>query len=114
MNVKKVEASWGHEVHWAANEKYTAKILHINYGQTKKRGHHVAKDKTIYVLQGILILELGANQAKNNQPDKTKILETGESYRIKPGVIHRFVAPKECYVRLVQISTSEKDDFVEL
>ncbi len=110
----KVERSWGHEVHLATNERYSTKILHINYGESTSRGYHDAKDKTIYVLQGILILEVGIKKDKNNQTEKTKILETGETYRIKPGTVHRFVSPKEGYVRLIVSSTSESNDFVEL
>ena len=110
----KVEKPWGHEIRWALNEKYLGKILHINNGQSLSRQYHEVKDETIYVLQGLLILELGMNENKNNQAEKVKVLETGESYRIKPGTIHRFVAPKENFVRLVEVSTPEIDDVVRL
>ena len=114
MPVNKVDKPWGHEVRWAINKKYLGKILHINSGQSLSRQYHEVKDETIYVLQGLLILELGMDEAKNNQPEQIKVLETGESYRIKPGVIHRFVAPNEGYVRLIEVSTPEIDDVVRL
>ena len=112
--VVKVDKPWGHEVRWAINNKYLGKILHINHGQKLSRQYHEVKDETIYVLQGILILELGVNKEKNNQAEKIKVLETGESYRIKPGTIHRFCAPNEAFVRLIEVSTPEIDDVVRL
>jgi|TARA_R100001443_G_scaffold115576_1_gene133669 mannose-6-phosphate isomerase-like protein (cupin superfamily) len=112
--VLKVEKPWGHEVRWAINNKYLGKILHINRSQKLSRQYHEVKDETIYVLQGILILELGMDESKNGQAEKIKVLETGESYRIKPGVIHRFCAPNEGHVRLIEVSTPEIDDVVRL
>ena len=112
--MNKIEKPWGHEIRWAINEKYLGKILHINQGQRLSRQYHEVKDETIYVLQGLLILELGVNEAKNGQAEKTKVLETGESYRIKPGTIHRFVAPNEGHVRLIEVSTPEINDVVRL
>ena len=112
--VVKVDKPWGHEVRWAINNKYLGKILHIDRGQKLSRQYHEIKDETIYVLQGLLILELGMDENKNGQAEKIKVLETGESYRIKPGVIHRFVAPREGYVRLIEVSTPEIDDVVRL
>ena len=112
--VVKVDKPWGHEVRWAINNKYLGKILHINRSQKLSRQYHEVKDETIYVLQGLLILELGMDESKNNKPEKIKILETGESYRIKPGMIHRFCAPNEGFVRLIEVSTPEIDDVVRL
>jgi len=112
--VVKVDKPWGHEVRWAINNKYLGKILHIDRGQKLSRQYHEIKDETIYVLQGLLILELGMDESKNGQAEKIKVLETGESYRIKPGTIHRFVAPTEGFVRLIEVSTPEIDDVVRL
>jgi len=114
MTVQRVDKPWGHEVRWAINEKYLGKILHINRGQRLSRQYHEVKDETIYVLQGLLILELGMDEDKNNKAEKMKVLETGESYRIKPGVVHRFIAPREGFVRLIEVSTPEIDDVVRL
>ena len=112
--MNKVEKPWGHEIRWAVNDKYLGKILHINRGEALSRQYHEVKDETIYVLQGILILELGMDKKKNNQAEEIKVLETGESYRVKPGTIHRFIAPNEGYVRLIEVSTPEIDDVVRL
>mgnify|MGYP003136008713 FL=1 len=110
----KVDKPWGHEVRWAINDKYLGKILHINPSQRLSRQYHEVKDETIYVLSGILILELGQDENKNNKASSIKVMETGESYRIKPGTIHRFCAPSDCHVRLIEVSTPEIDDVVRL
>ncbi len=104
----KVEKPWGHEIRWAINEKYLGKILHINRGQQLSRQYHEIKDETVYVLNGVLILELGKD------PVETKVLTEGESYRITPNTVHRFRAPFEGYVRLIEVSTPEIDDVVRL
>tara|TARA_R100000455_G_C6145521_1_gene36894 strand:+ start:148 stop:486 length:339 start_codon:yes stop_codon:yes gene_type:complete len=104
----KVEKPWGHEIRWAINDKYLGKILHIDRDQQLSRQYHEVKDETIYVLAGVLMLELG------NDPVVTKVLREGESHRIKPMTIHRFRAPSDCHVKLIEVSTPEIDDVVRL
>ena len=66
---------------------------------------HNIKDETIYVQAGVLILEF---------ENETKILKVGERCRIKPKTIHRFCAPPDCSVTLLEVSTAELDDVVRL
>jgi len=108
----RVDKPWGHEIRWAITDKYLGKILHINRGQTLSRQYHEVKDESVFVLQGLLILELG--QCPNGKPEHIKVLEEGESYRIEPGQIHRFAAPTDGFVKLVEVSTAEIDDVVRL
>jgi len=103
----KVEKPWGYEIRWAINEKYLGKILHIKRGAQLSRQYHEVKDETIYVQNGVLILEIG-------NPPERQILSEGSSYRITPGTIHRFVAPSESYVNLLEVSTPEIDDVVRI
>ena len=42
------------------------------------------------------------------------VLEPGDSYRIEPNTIHRFVAPTEGFVELIEVSTPEIDDVIRL
>jgi len=102
-----VNKPWGHENIWALTEKYVGKILHINKGQQLSRQYHKVKDESIYVLKGLLILELGED------PIEVKILKEGENYRITPNTVHRF---RSLYdpVTLVEVSTPEIDDVVRL
>tara|TARA_R100000008_G_C3496889_1_gene121628 strand:- start:147 stop:539 length:393 start_codon:yes stop_codon:yes gene_type:complete len=104
----KVEKPWGHEIRWAVNDKYLGKILRIEPGQKLSRQYHVEKDESIFVLDGILILEIG-------QGEKIEkiILNSGGTWRIKPGTVHRFAAPSEGCT-LIEVSTPEIDDVVRL
>ena len=81
----KVDKPWGHEIRWAINNKYLGKILRIEPGQKLSRQYHEVKDETIYVLDGVLIMELGLEE------DSIKIImKPGSSRRIEPGTVHRF------------------------
>lgn len=101
----KVEKPWGYEIRWAINNKYLGKILYINPGQRLSLQYHEVKDESIYVLEGVLIV---------NGKDSVTILEEGDSMRIQPGTIHRFCAPPSHHVRLIEVSTPEIDDVIRL
>tara|TARA_Y100000114_G_C11683776_1_gene289956 strand:- start:538 stop:870 length:333 start_codon:yes stop_codon:yes gene_type:complete len=100
-----VKKPWGHEIRWAVNDKYLGKILHINAGSRLSLQYHEQKDETIYVLDGTAIIELDG---------RTHTLYQGESLRIDPGQVHRFCAPQETHVRLIEVSTPEIDDVVRV
>ena len=101
----KVEKPWGHEIRGAVNDKYIGKKLYIKRGHRLSLQKHEVKDETIFVLRGLLILEL---------EHKSMVLEPGDSYRIEPNTIHRFVAPTEGFVELIEVSTPEIDDVIRL
>ena len=102
---------WGHEIRFAQNEKYLGKILFIRKGQRLSRQYHELKDETIFVQHGTLILELGSPDVSSFE---TKTLNYGDRFRILPGVIHRFCAPDDAPVTLIEVSTPEIDDVVRL
>lgn len=104
----KVEKPWGHEIRWAINDKYLGKILRIEPGQKLSRQYHVKKDESIFVLDGVLVLEIGRGETMQKI-----ILNGGGTWRIKPGTIHRFAAPSEGCT-LIEVSTPEIDDVVRL
>ena len=105
--ITKVAKKWGHELIWAHTENYVGKILFIEKGKRLSRQFHEVKDETIYVLDGILTLEIG--------PDANEIsyLGPGQAFHVEPGVIHRFCA-ETTDVRLAEVSTPELDDVVRL
>jgi mannose-6-phosphate isomerase-like protein (cupin superfamily) len=103
--------SWGHEIHWAMNDKYFGKILHIGRMKTISKRYHSAMDKTIYVLNGVLIVE---TETELDRQKTTLVLREGESMRIQPKTIHRLSAPIEGYVNLIEVSTPQSDDVIEL
>lgn len=104
----KVKKPWGQEIRWALTEKYIGKILEIDPGQKLSRQYHIQKDETIYVLKGILILELGQGD------DIIRlILHEGATKRIQAKMIHRFAAPSQGCT-LIEVSSPELDDVVRL
>ena len=102
---------WGHEIRFAENDKYLGKILYIKHGHRLSRQYHELKDETIFVHHGTLILELGSPDVSSFE---RKTLGYGERFRILPGVIHRFCAPDDSSVTLIEVSTPEIDDVVRL
>jgi len=102
---------WGHEIRFAQNDKYLGKILYIKKGHRLSRQYHEFKDETIFVHHGTLILELGCPGVSSFE---SRTLNYGERFRILPGVIHRFCAPSDTSVTLIEVSTPEIDDVVRL
>jgi quercetin dioxygenase-like cupin family protein len=103
-----IDKPWGHEKIWAKTDKYVGKVLTIDPGEKLSRQYHENKDETIYVLDGVLVLELG-------QDDEIikMVMKKGASFHIKPGTVHRFAAPSDgC--ELMEVSTPELDDVVRL
>ena len=103
-----VTKPWGYENRWAVNEKYLGKLLKIQPDCRLSRQYHEQKDETIYVLEGRLILQLGQGEELERHT-----LTQGQSWRIKPGTIHRFCASEHGCV-LIEVSTPEIDDVVRL
>jgi mannose-6-phosphate isomerase-like protein (cupin superfamily) len=108
MSIRIVRKPWGYEKIWAHTDRYVGKILHIDRGHRLSEQYHRVKDETIYVLEGVLQLEL-------DEGDTQVIMHPGESYRIAPGRVHRFVAPKHgTDVKLFEVSTPELEDVVRI
>ena len=109
---KVVQKPWGHEKIWAmVDGKYLGKTITINGGHRLSRQYHVKKEETIYVIEGTLHLELG--QDKDGMPEKLAILNPGDYFHIRPGLIHRFCATNN-QVTLCEVSTYYPDDVVRL
>lgn len=101
----KVNKPWGYEIRWAINDKYLGKILHIDAGKRLSLQYHEQKDETIYVMEGTAVIFLD---------DRKIVLSHGEALRIQPGQVHRFCAPDNCCVKLIEVSTPEIDDVVRV
>jgi len=108
MALAYVEKPWGREVIFAHTDRYVGKILYITKGHRLSRQYHEFKDETIYVLSGALSLEIGTGDGISELR-----LNKGHSFRIEPGVVHRFCATRGD-VELVEVSTPELDDVVRL
>jgi len=100
---------WGHEHIWAHTDNYVGKMLVIKPNCKLSRQYHVQKDETIYVLKGVLTLEVGPK-------DKLQIMELkhGDTYHVSPETIHRFTNSGEQDLHLVEVSTPELADVVRV
>ena len=105
MKPRVISKPWGYEEIWGdLPGKYLGKTLHINMKNRLSLQFHKEKEETIYVIRGVLALEI----------EKEKIyLGPGECYHIKPGTKHRFCAEKGDVV-LAEVSTYFPDDVVRL
>jgi len=109
MSKEIVEKPWGYEEIWANCDKYVGKILFIKNGSKLSRQYHEVKDETIYVLDGVLLLELGRDD------DMLSIsMKQGDTQHITPGLVHRFCADCGTDVRLLEVSTTELNDVVRI
>ena len=109
--MKIVDKPWGREIWWAhAKGLYMGKTLEIKNGHKLSLQYHKEKDETIYVLKGELTLVY--SEVRDGEI-KECILEEGESYRVRPYSVHRFVANRGD-VTLLEVSTDYPDDVVRL
>jgi mannose-6-phosphate isomerase-like protein (cupin superfamily) len=107
-----INKPWGYERIFAHTSQYVGKYLFIEGGHKLSRQYHEQKDETITVLRGPLILEVGP--APDDDEIITVSLLEGEAFHIKPGTIHRFCAPPDIDVELIEVSTPELDDVIRL
>jgi len=105
----RTDKPWGYELLWSHTDHYAAKIIHINAGSRLSLQYHEHKNESVLVVAGTLLLHLG-----RGSETRVVALEPGESYDIPAGDIHRFAAPKEGDVEIIEVSTPELDDVVRL
>ena len=104
----RIQKPWGYELIWARSDKYVGKLIHISSGESLSRQYHVKKDESIFVMKGVLTLELGDESML-----QTLTLTEGQSFRIAPYTIHRFIAKGED-VDIIEVSTPELQDVVRI
>ena len=104
---KRVEKPWGFELWWAQTEKYVGKLLHVKAGFQLSLQYHVKKDETIHLFAGEMVLVLKEGDRLVDHP-----MRPGESYRVRPGTIHRMRAVTDCDV--LEVSTPEVQDVVRV
>jgi len=103
----RVEKPWGHELIWARTDRYIGKILHVKAGELLSRQYHNAKDETMHLLRGELILRLGDGPRVTEQP-----MLPGESVHIPAGLVHQIEAVVDSDV--LEASTPELNDLVRV
>lgn len=103
----KVEKPWGYELLYAHTDAYVGKILHLEAGHRLSLQYHRLKDETIYLLKGLLELEM-EDGGKMVRMEMTP----GNCRHIPPGTKHRMKALKDCHI--LEVSTPHLDDVVRL
>ena len=104
-----VNKDWGYEVWFANTDEYCGKLLYVKQDYWSSNGkfhYHDVKDETFYVISGILELEWydEENDCHNI------LLKKGDSFRILPGIKHRFRAITEEGCEFIEASTTHRDE----
>ena len=108
FGVERVEKPWGHEILFARSETYCGKVIFVRAGEQLSLQFHRVKDETIYVHSGRIELEIG----DPGGPLDTEVVGPGRSFRLRPGVVHRWRALEDSVV--LEASTPDLDDVVRL
>lgn len=108
---RRVEKPWGHELIWAETDRYVGKILHVKAGEALSLQYHERKDETIHLLRGTMRFFVGSSPDDPEDLGEV-VLETGESFHVTPGTVHRMEAVTDCDI--LEASTPELDDVVRL
>ena len=103
---KKIDKPWGFELIWAQTEDYVAKLIVIEAGQRLSKQYHEKKTETVYVMEGVLL-----NYDKDE--NETRLMQ-GETLHVEPGQVHRFCAPEDRYVKVIEVSTTHLDDVIRI
>ena len=103
MSVTKVDKPWGYELHWAKTERYVGKVLHVKAGHALSLQYHNVKDETIFLWNGKLLFEIGAEVL-----DKREICRGERGHQA--ATIHRMTESKTVHL---EVST-RADDVVRL
>lgn len=105
---RRVEKPWGHELLWAETDQYVGKVLHVKAGEALSIQYHEVKDETIHLLSGRMRFFAGPSEDELEEIE----LEGGESFRVRPGTVHRMEAITDCDI--LEASTPHLDDVVRL
>lgn len=104
----RIDKPWGHELIWANTDAYVGKILHVRAGHALSVQYHEQKDETIYLLRGRMKFWVGPSA---DDLEETPLAE-GQSYRIRPGTVHRMEAVTD--VDILEASTPHLNDVVRI
>ena len=105
----RTDKPWGYELLWSKTDHYAAKIIHIDAGKRLSLQYHEQKHESLLVIRGTLLLNLG-----DGDDARVVRLEVGESADIPAGDIHRFEAPPDADVEIIEVSTPHLDDVIRL
>ena len=104
--MKTKKKSWGVETIFVNNELYCMKeiLCHDKWSSNGKFHYHKIKDETFVMSKGILLL-----QTKYNGDVQTIHLKEDQSFRIAPGILHRFKSANDKLCIFLEVSTHHED-----
>lgn len=105
---RRVPKPWGAEVWFACTEHYAGKLLEVEAGARLSVQYHEKKDETSYVLSG----QVRVSEGESVERMADRELGPGDSWRIRPGVVHTLEAIEDAVV--LEVSTPELDDVVRV
>jgi len=106
---KTVQKTWGYEIWFANTELYCGKLLLVHQNEWSSKGkfhYHNIKDETFFIIEGALTLDI----AKENGEYERMTLYTNDSYRVMPGVKHRFTSALPIPCKFIEASTHHDDE----
>lgn len=105
-----VNKSWGSELWFANNKNYCGKLLIVELDKWSSKGkfhYHKVKDETFFVVEGSLWLDIGDD--KTGEYQRLHLYEN-DSYRVVPGVKHRFSSAGSRLCKFIEASTTHRED----
>ena len=102
------QKSWGSELWFANTDQYCGKRLIVESDKWSSKGnfhYHKIKDETFFIVDGVLQLEI----ADDNGEVEMILLYRNSSYRVLPGVKHRFTSALSINCKFIEASTNHDD-----
>lgn len=97
---------WGEELLVAHTQHYTGKVLTMRAGTSGPLQYHRTKDETFHLWQGKARVYFASSDGRLF----SVVMESGESYHVPPGAVHRVEAITKCV--FFEASTPVFDDRV--
>jgi len=102
---QQIEKPWGHELILEHNERFVIKRIFIVAGHRSSLQSHEHKREWVRVEAGSIEVTMG----EDLESLETRVLATGEVYRVPPRHIHRVLALEDATVLEVASPPSDED-----
>jgi mannose-6-phosphate isomerase-like protein (cupin superfamily) len=104
----RTEKPWGHELLWAATDRYVGKILHIRGGHLLSLQYHEFKHESIFILRGRIVFRYRDDAGAL----RDRVMSEGDAQQVPTGMVHQFEALEDSDV--LEVSTPHLGDVVRL
>ena len=105
-----IDKPWGWERLLDVNEYYVVKHIFIRQDQRLSLQYHEKKRETMFLVSGTAEL----TRRGPDGVDRTISMETGETYVVETGTVHRLRGTSADGALVLEMSTPELDDVVRL